>query len=670
MSTTPDGTRVVNPNITLVSRSRLVYITLSKQDLNALKLRPSLCVSAPTTFLTISPATIKDLFNNMVVPVSLAVISFTTDTTNVHLLSFGLNLTSNTLTLVFSEAVNVATVNIDAMVLTNSFLVEDLRQQSRRLRTTSGLAVLYPSQVDVDHSHVITPNSDVVVVLLGTEDVNALQKAETLAISAASTTLVFDSSIITDMSGNPTVPWTQFVASSAMFFVEDRTVPEVREAFLYFDNTTLVLLWSETVRYSTFDVSVVNIYDPKTALPYPDGESHVTLNPLSSSVVDTANSAKISIRLTGVDINTLKLMHTQTNNDLDCLFLPSCRSSPLIYYLSKYSGFVSHPSVRDMNGNSAPVTAPAAISPIAGDTVGPVLLAFTINLITNEMAFTFDEVMSTRPFDIDWSAITFCGNAECSGDTYNFQYGDGSFVFVPGTYRAVMLITLPLQDLFNILHNLTFMKSQADTFVTLNQGGPSFMRDCSYNPNQAIAPPHALQARIFTSWNSTVFRFKYQSYNVSDLLSVATIKLVRAYAIYSSPVDVVVQIVNGSGALGATAPSYFVADTKTVHFAEGQTEASFTVSITAGARVQLGVRKGVHDDRWATMKIVAVHPLYSTASIDPAHSSAPLNIWAQCDSVTNNCLFNWNFVANTIAYDRIDLKLNPNYFIEEELSNP
>jgi hypothetical protein len=233
-----------------------------------------------------------------------------------------------------------------------------------------------------------------------------------------------------------------------------------------------------------------------------------------------------------------------------------------------------------------------------------------------------------------------------------------------------MLITLPLQDLFNIRHNLTFMKSQADTFVTLNQGGPSFMRDCSYNPNQAIAPPHALQARIFTSWNSTVFRFKYQSYNVSELLSVATIKLVRAYAIYSSPVDVVVQIVNGSGALGATAPSYFVADTQTVHFAEGQTEASFTVPITAGARVQMGARRGVNDDRSATMKIVAVHPLYSTASIDPAHSSAPLNIWAQCDSVTNNCLFNWNFVANTIAYDRIDLKLNPNYFIEEELSNP
>jgi hypothetical protein len=320
-----------------------------------------------------------------------------------------------------------------------------------------------------------------------------------------------------------------------------------------------------------------------------------------------------------------------------------------------------------MNRNpSDSMVANAPISPIANDTTGPVLIDFGINLITNELILEFDEPMSPRAQeDVDWAGIKFCGDAACSaGQTYSFtsiQGASPTFVFVESTHRTKLLVKMPQNDTDIMRKNLTFMTSAADTFISLDAGTP-FLKDASFVGNQGTNPA-GHSCSFYRFYDETTFSFYYSHYNISELETVATIKVVRAQVAYPGPVRVQVEANNGT----ATSPSYFTATQTWVDFAADQLEATFTVNITAATRVQPGNRAGRDDDRDATLNIIAVEPEFKVASHIGSRNSVPLTIWCGCAVVSDTCVFFWNNILGS-GYLRSDLSDNPNLFRQEEIA--
>jgi hypothetical protein len=100
-------------NVTLLDEQRLVQIVLSVNDLNAIKARSTLAVNASTTVLTVDSGFAADKRAAPVVPLYAAnntVASlFVPDTIKPSLVGFSLDLSTDQLTMVFSETVDGST---------------------------------------------------------------------------------------------------------------------------------------------------------------------------------------------------------------------------------------------------------------------------------------------------------------------------------------------------------------------------------------------------------------------------------------------------------------------------------------------------------------------------------------------------------------------------------
>jgi len=151
----------------------------------------------------------------------------------------------------------------------------------------------------------------------------------------------------------------------------------------------------------------------------------------------------------------------------------------------------------------------------------------------------------------------------------------------------------------------------------------------------------------FTNYGSAgTFSFASASFDASESAAVASIHVVRPNAPFLPPASVYVQVFDAT----ATSPSYFVAANATVTFSEGQTDSAFDVTITAASRIQTGLRKGVVDDRYASLFIAGAASDYGHAAV--GLSSAVLNIRAVCQAVTDTCVASID--ATGLTYARLD----------------
>ena len=108
-------------NAVLLDGQRLIQITLSAVDLNAVKARPSLAVSTTSTVLSLLSSFAADTTGLAVAPLALAdgksASTFVPDTTDPELSSFKLDLSTDQLLLTFSETVNGSSFSVVAITL-------------------------------------------------------------------------------------------------------------------------------------------------------------------------------------------------------------------------------------------------------------------------------------------------------------------------------------------------------------------------------------------------------------------------------------------------------------------------------------------------------------------------------------------------------------------------
>ena len=184
--------------------------------------------------------------NNPVVSLNeseaLPVSEFTNDTTSPELLSFDLDLTTEILTLLFSETVRVETLDVGQVTIQD------------RLAANSDL------YWRLRGGEVITNDSTVVMIRLNNDDLNEIKIRSSVATFENITHISVTNRFIQDMNENFISPISSMNPIPVSIFMEDIVSPELDSFNLDMDGSGLLTLsFSESVNVSTLDVTQITI---------------------------------------------------------------------------------------------------------------------------------------------------------------------------------------------------------------------------------------------------------------------------------------------------------------------------------------------------------------------------------------------------------------------------
>ena len=320
---------------TTSSGNGLVIVLHLQSDADRIKASTELANSANTTYLSLTASTVQDLSGSPVVPVppfnALLVALFIPDFTQPELVSFSLDLDIGSLQLSFSEAVDSSALDPTGITLQSSVA---LPTTNFSLTGGSGVAV---SLTDI-------------MLRLTTDNANALRQMQDLATSVADTYLALASYTIWDYNYNPVLSIPSSNAVMAAQFIPV-TLPTLDYYNLYLIRSTgyLVLVFSEAVDFSSFDVTAITVQNAQG--PANTNYTFTGFDPQSSgSGLATGASRVVNVTISEVDIAALE-------------DIPDLASSCNNTFLSFASDIVS-----DIGGN-----------PAEGVTTDDALQAFKVN---------------------------------------------------------------------------------------------------------------------------------------------------------------------------------------------------------------------------------------------------------------------------------------------------
>eukprot|EP00731_Ephydatia_muelleri_P036557 Em0277g2a len=330
------------PNITFV---------LAFNDANYIKNHTQLATMISNTLISITSFTAVDTSNNSVVPIpityALLVTNLTLDVQPPILTSFQLDLNTGRLTLLFTETVEVSTLNVTGITI---------QQSAVSPQTAYSLT---------GSSYAISPNGPTVVIQLSAYDLNNIKALNTLATSMSTTFLSMTSGTIADTSMNLV---TGVLSQPCANYTKDSTPPTLQSFRLDMVNIVPPLLinltFSETVRPSSIDPKQFRI--------------SVSLDPtavffnLTGGNVSAANSPNIIVTVTSTDLQAIRL-------------LPPLGHYPSTTYLT-----LSPSAASDMVGLPLVAVTMGASNGTA-DLVPPYPVAFSLDMNTGTLQLTYSE---------------------------------------------------------------------------------------------------------------------------------------------------------------------------------------------------------------------------------------------------------------------------------------
>ena len=420
-------------NLLSLDDSTVVQFELLRVDSDEIKAR-EIALTQNTTWLMLERFTISDQNDQPLLPLlnginATAVRNYTQDDTQPSLDRFHLNLTDNTLTLEFSETVNVIdTLTVSALTL--------LAGPNADLIGRFHVLGLDGNTLSTD---VYTP---VVTVQLGRLDLNELKRMINLATSEADTYLALDSTAISDMKLNPVVAITT-VNPRQGNFTEDRVPPELERFDLDMNASSMVLYFSETVDPTTLDMTQFllqfagNVSADSAHVHRFTGGVASTADPTPSFTV-TINTPDLN------DIKRLPLLATSEEN----AFMRLHRAG-----------------LQDMNRNY--ITALShdqalKVENYTMDEIRPLLVSFDLNLSSERLILTFSETVNSS--SLDPTGIVVQGSRSAS--LPDVRRLEGGSVLTP--FDTVVEIQLDASDLNYIKSVPGLASSEDDTYLSLD----------------------------------------------------------------------------------------------------------------------------------------------------------------------------------------------------------
>ena len=386
-----------------------VEVTISEEELDAIKLLRQLAIDANSTFIDLQNDTVPDLSHNSLRGVTREADSFTADTTPPELVSFALDLTFDMLQLTFSEAVDTNSLNISLIMLQ----ADSNETELAYVLTTA--------------SRTFDNNGRVFNITLGSADLNAIKADTELAVDNTTSFLYLDYASISDMAGNPLLAMVSSLP--AAIFVPDTAPPQLRASVVDLNAGMITLEFSETIDPSSFRIQEITLQDHNSS-----ATSNLTL---SGGEYILFNYTTVVVAMTSDDLNLLKIDTT--------------------LFAGPGTGYVSMSSMgaTDTNGNA--LRQPAVVlSQLVPDVTPPAVEGFNLDMNVGVLTISFSEAIEA--FSV--GQFTLQSNATNPDEEFPFTASDGEIF---STTRTEVNITLLEEDLdaIKLMENLATEDSNA-----------------------------------------------------------------------------------------------------------------------------------------------------------------------------------------------------------------
>ena len=405
--------------------STIITINLGLSDLNELKRLLDVATGTTNTYLSFTNTTIYDMNNNPVVPIytqnAYMAMQFYGDDIRPELNGFSLNMSSEILTLSFSETVRVDTLSLSLFTLLNEDTVVDA-------------SAIY----DLTGAIVITDNHHVVDVELTTSDLNVIKRIIDLATNESNTFLLVDDAAVEDMFMNDLVA----ISLDEPLLVDNFTPDEIRPTLDSFDldvnSGELVLYFSETIDTSTFNVKEILLQDAEA---YLNVSQYMKLT--DNSYINSTDYHVLTVYIGYDDLNELKRLN----------ILATSNSTTFIS--------ISDALLKDMNSNKIielDRNNSLSVSTYISDTTSPNLESFNLDLNASLLTLFFDETVLKESLNV--TEITLQHNTSSFGEFFTLSLSENSTSdSVDGTS---IVINIGIEDL-NELKRLTEIATDENT---------------------------------------------------------------------------------------------------------------------------------------------------------------------------------------------------------------
>ena len=435
-------------------------VSFSSEDLNEIKRLFLLGTTINDTFLSITEGGIRDVFGNPVVTVSnmaaLRATEVLPDETLPSLVVFSLNLTSETLTLTFSETVNASSLSVPALALQSdaSFMINI----TSFYQLTDNSTILGGDPVGQD--------STVITITLGVLDLNRIKKLTDLATESSNTYLTLNDGGINDMNSNPVTPVESSSASQVFMFFSDKIPPTLVNYDLDMDNGLLSLTFDETVNVSSVQPQEI------TLLGEPSNTTISLLTLTGAKNISTEDSTVVTILITDTDLNEIKRQRGLAADNMTT-------------HLS-----LTEDTVLDMNMNKVvPIEDSEAllVSIYTSDTTDPELVAFDFNMTSDLLTLFFSETVRVETLQL--TSLTL--QNQLADEKWTIQYS-GALLSNDSTQVVIRLDNRDLNQI-KILTNLSTIVT--NTYVSITS---SLIKDMNNNKAAAINTDSPLLVQNYT----------------------------------------------------------------------------------------------------------------------------------------------------------------------------
>ena len=467
-------------------------VAINVPDLNDLKRLPLLASTENNTFIRLFMGGIHDMTDNYisVLPreMALKVFNYTTDTTRPVLVSFDLNLSSERLTLTFSETVNSSSLDVSRIVIqaSPSAVEPNLRQ------LTGGI--------------ILTPFDTVVEVQLSRDDLNYIKWVPGLATSESNTYISFEDTTVEDMFGNLVIPVGSPEARRVRNYTEDNRSPVIISFDLDMDQGTIDVYFNETVDVSSLNVEEITVQNELTVSD--DTTFHVfTIEANTSSI--SLDRPEITITIGDDDLNEMK------------------RLSDLA--VSAQTTFLNFTSLAISDANSNQLTPTSlGVTNYINDTTDPVVTSFSFDLDSGRLHFTFSETVNSSSLRTDQITLqNVVSTANSTVMVHSLTLNGGyRLTLEDSTTVTVELLKADLDD----LKAVPIATERDTTFLSISS---QFVSDMNGNPVVPIMTDDAMIAGDFTNDNTRPYLDEYSidlnvgliSLTFSETVNTSTIEL-------------------------------------------------------------------------------------------------------------------------------------------------
>ena len=424
-------------------------IVFTVDDFNEIK-RKDVCRDGTSCYLSLLESTVRDMdyksINDIPSFEAQPVRNFTFDTTAPQLVRFlEVDLNNGSLTLEFSETVNVRSFNYTGITLQDFF-----RSPRYSLRLTGGSSY--------------SENGTVVTIILDPLDHHLLLQDDNICSDINNCWISFEPNSVDDMNGNGNLPVPEDDALDALIFTDDDTEPYLEDYSLDMDSGILTLTFSEPVRGSTLDVSQIFLQPT---------ENSTIFVALKDSTTTSMFSHIVEIAFSLIDFNRIRMTEfAKSENDT---------------YLSFTDAAIFDIAVTDPNPVIAiPMFEARKVGNYTPDTTKPYLVGFQLDLTTESLVLTFSEPV--RPSTLDVSEITLVSSR--SNPPLSMSQLTSGYVAGDAAYDGVQVVSVVLNRQANEFSKLDRYFGQFEN-STLIAMGPATIADMARNYNVPIAIENA-----------------------------------------------------------------------------------------------------------------------------------------------------------------------------------